>query len=191
MSDLNLTNKISDTITNIFKKIENTKFYIGSFTIVSSIIGLTGIYINYCNLYKIKTLEKQIKYSENVLKYNIEINRKQYQMIYNNLIEQLKNELQLSRKFLEQILEFQYSKPEILLSSITTPFSPIKFILPSEKNSLSNPISDTNNSNNNNNINNSNNNSNDDDYDELENECYDSIPMSNLKKNTGLNWFFK
>jgi len=185
MSDFILMNKISDTITNIFKKIENTNFYIGSFSIVSSIIGLTGIYINYCNLYKIKTLEKQIKCSKNVLKYNIEINRKQYQMIYNKLIEQLKNELQLSRKFLEQILEFQYSKPEILLSSITTPFSPIKFVLPSEKKCLSNPVSDTNNSNNNSN------NNNDDDYDELENECYDSIPMNNLKKNIGLNWFFK
>ena len=174
MSDLNLTNKISDTITNIFKKIENTKFYIGSFTIVSSIIGLTGIYINYRNLYKIKTLEKQIKCSENVLKYNIEINRKQYQMIYNKLIEQLKNELQLSRNFLEQNVKFQYSKPETL-SSTKIPFSPIKFVLPSENNSLSNTNSN-----------------NSDDYYELENECYDSIPMNNnLKKNIGLNWFFK
>lgn len=176
MSDLNLTNKISDTITNIFKKIENTKFYIGSFTIVSSIIGLTGIYINYCNLYKIKTLEKQIKCSENVVKYNIEINRKQYQMIYNKLIEQLKNELQLSRNFLEQNVKFQYSKPETL-STTKIPFSPVKFVLPSENNNLSN--------NSNTNSNNS------DDYYDLENECYDSIPMNNLKKNTGLNWFFK
>lgn len=173
MSDLNLTNKISDTITNIFQKIENTKFYIGSFTIVSSIIGLTGIYINYCNLYKIKTLEKQIKCSENVLKYNIEINRKQYQMIYNKLIEQLKNELQLSRNFLEQNVKFQYSKPETL-SSTKIPFSPVKFVLPSENNNLSNTNSN-----------------NSDDYYDLENECYDSIPMNNLKKNTGLNWFFK
>jgi hypothetical protein len=55
---------------------------------------------------------------------------------------------------------------------------------------LSNRVVDTKN-NSSNNSNNNSNNSNDDDYDELENECYDSIPMSNLKKNTGLNWFFK
>ena len=94
-------------------------------------------------------------------------------MIYNKLIEQLKNELQLSRNFLEQNVKFQYSKPETL-SSTKIPFSPIKFILPYENNSLSNTNSN-----------------NSDDYDELENECYDSIPMSNLKKNIGINWFFK
>jgi hypothetical protein len=29
------------------------------------------------------------------------------------------------------------------------------------------------------------------DYDELMNECYDTIPLSNLKKNTSLSWLFK
>ena len=94
-------------------------------------------------------------------------------MIYNKLIEQLKNELQLSRNFLEQNVKFQYSKPETL-SSTKIPFSPVKFVLPSENNNLSNTNSN-----------------NSDDYYDLENECYDSIPMNNLKKNTGLNWFFK
>ena len=38
-------------------------------------------------------------------------------------VEQLKNELQLSRIFLEQNVKFQYSKPETL-SSTKIPFSP-------------------------------------------------------------------
>jgi len=29
------------------------------------------------------------------------------------------------------------------------------------------------------------------DYDELMNECYDTIPLNNVKKNTGLSWLFK
>jgi hypothetical protein len=31
----------------------------------------------------------------------------------------------------------------------------------------------------------------DKEYDELLNECYDAIPLNNLKKTTGLSWLFK
>jgi hypothetical protein len=31
----------------------------------------------------------------------------------------------------------------------------------------------------------------DTEYDELINECYDSIPLNNVKKHTGLSWLFK
>lgn len=191
MSDTNLTDKITETITNVFKKtqvfekIENIKFYINSFVIVSSIIGLTSIYINYCNLDRIKILEEEIKGTENVLKYNIEINRKQYQLVYNKLIEQLKNEVQISRKFLDQIREIQYSKPEMISASTSiSSFSPLKIVLPPENEDWINQNSDW--------INHIiDNKDNNNDYDELINECYDSIPLNNLKKKTGLNWFFK
>ena len=94
MSDSNLRDKISETIINVFKKTEvfekigkigKMQFYVNSFLIISSIIGLTNIYINYCNIDKIDNLEEKIKESENILKYNIKINRKQNQIIYNNM----------------------------------------------------------------------------------------------------------
>lgn len=192
MSDSNLTDKITETITNVFKKtqvfekVENIKFYINSFVIISSIIGLTSIYINYCNLDRIKTLEETIKGSENVLKYNIEINRKQYQLVYNELIEQLKNEVQISRKLLEQIIEIKNLKPEMISASTSiSSFSPLKIVLPGENDDWINQNDDWINH-----IIDKKDNSNDDD-DELISESYDSIPLNNLKKNTGLNWFFK
>lgn len=179
MTYLNLTDKISETITKtkVFEKMEKIQFYFSSFVIISSIIGLTSIYINYCNLDKIKNLEDKIKSSENVLKYNIEISRKQYQIIYNKLIEQLKNELEISSKLIYEINKLQNSKPEVVSTTTSmSSFSPLKIILPEEKDDWNNyiikqeikEIQDN----------------------ELLNECYDSIPMNDVKKNTALSWFF-
>lgn len=191
MSDSNLTDKISDTITNAFKKTEvfekigKIEIYVRSFVIISSIIGVTSIYMNYYNFDKIKRLEEKLEGTENVLKYNIEINRKQTTISYNKLIEQLKNDTSISidtqQKITEKILEIkgliQNSKRDVISASTSvTNFSPIKSI-----NSM-------------------------DDWkhniieqdevkiyedDELMNECYDSIPLNNIKKNTGLSWLFK
>jgi len=191
MSDSNLIEKLSETITNtlkkteVFEKIGKIEFYIGSFVILSSIIGLTNIYMNYHTTNKIKQLEEKLEGSENVLKYNIEINRKQLAICYNKIIEQLKNETSASidtqQKITEKLMEIkvlmQNSKKDVISASTSvTSFSPIKSV-----NSM-------------------------DDWkhniieqeefkkcedDELINECYDSIPLNNLKKNTGLSWLFK
>ena len=185
MSDSNLRDKISETIINVFKKTEvfekigkigKMQFYVNSFLIISSIIGLTNIYINYCNIDKIDNLEEKIKESENILKYNIKINRKQNQIIYNNLINELKNEVELTSKLFNQIKESKMYKPEMISASTSiSSFSPIKIILPPENNDCDNniimqkEIEDN----------------------ELLNESYDSIPMNNLKKNTSLIWLFR
>jgi hypothetical protein len=191
MSESNLTDKISETITNVFKKtevfekIERIQIYISSFVIVSSIIGLTGIYLNYYNTDKIKRLEDKLKVTENILKYNIEINRKQNQIIYNKLIEQLKNEVQTSSNLINMIKEAQCFKPEMISASTSiSSFSPLKITIPIETDDWINQNDDWINH-----IIDKKDNSNDDD--ELISECYDSIPLNNLKKNTGLNWFFK
>ena len=180
MSDSNLRDKISETIINVFKKTEvfekigkigKMQFYVNSFLIISSIIGLTNIYINYCNIDKIDNLEEKIKESENILKYNIKINRKQNQIIYNNLINELKNEVELTSKLFNQIKESKIYKPEMI--SASTSISSFSQNLPPENHDIY--VIDKKNN----------------DDDELINECYDSIPLNNLKKNTGLNWFLK
>ena len=85
MSDPNLTDKFVENINNalkktkIFEKMETTYFCINSFIVISSIIGLTSIYINYYNLDKIKHLEEKIKD-------NIEINQKQNQTVMLRLL---------------------------------------------------------------------------------------------------------
>jgi len=183
MSDSNLRDKISETIINVFKKtevfekigkMEKIQFYVNSFLIVSSIIGLTNIYINYCNIDKIENLEEKIKECENNLKCNIKINRKQNQIIYNNLINELKNEVELTSKLFNEIKELKLYKPEMISASTSiSTFSPLKIILPPENNDCDNHIMHK-----------------EIEDNELLNESYDSIPMNNLKKNTGLIWLF-
>lgn len=191
MSDLNLTDKVSETITNIFKKtevfekIENIQFYLNSFVVISSIIGITSIYINYCNLDKIKCLEYKIKETEKILNYNIKINRKQNQIIYNKLIDELKKQVEISSKLISKITETQSFKPEMISASTSiTSFSPLKITMPIETDDIVNQNDDWVNQNDykNNNI---------DSDDELIKECYDSIPMNNAKKYISLNWLFK
>ena len=149
------------------------QFYINSFAIISSIIGLTSIYINYCNLDKIKNLEIKINESEKVLEDNIKINRKQNQIIYNKFIELFKNEAKSKSMLIDQINELQNSKPELVSAATSmTSFSPVKIILPEEKDDWYNNIEQEEVQDN-----------------ELLNECYDSIPMNNFKKYPALNWF--
>ena len=191
MSDSNLTDKVSEAIANVFKKpevfekIDKVIICFCTFVISSSIIGLTNIYINYCNSERLKRLEEKLEGSENVLKYNIEINRKKNAICYNKIIEQLKNDISVSidtqQKITEKLLEIkglmQYTKKEFISASTSVDtFSPIKSfnsmddlkhnIIEQEEPKIY-------------------------EDDELMNECYDSIPLNNIKKNTGLSWLFK
>ena len=67
MSDSNLSDKFSESLIKLFKKIqilekiENIRFNIYSFFMISSIIGLTSICINYYSVDKFKRLEEKIK----------------------------------------------------------------------------------------------------------------------------------
>jgi hypothetical protein len=183
MSDSNLTEKISEAITNTFKKTKifekfgKIEFYVGSFIVISSIISLTNIYVNYCNANNIKKLEDKIDWNKFILKFNIEMNRKQNALYYNKIIKQARNDTALSietqHKIIEKIMEIeillQNSKKEAILTSTSaSDHLPIKSIDSIDgwgediiKQEDVNEMEDN----------------------ELLNECYDSIPLNNLKKN--------
>ena len=189
-SNANLTEKISETLTHVFKKtklfekIGKIEIYISSFFIVSSIISLTSIYMNYHNIDRIKWLANKIEGSENKLKYNIEINRQQNLLYYNKLIKNVKNNTELLNntqdKIIQKIDEFEFllqnSKKELISESTSmSDFTSIKSVkLVKSVDSIDgwreNIIQE-------------------DDVKEMEdnellNECYDSIPLNNIKKNT-------
>jgi hypothetical protein len=180
-SNPNLTEKISETITNAFKrtkvfeKIGKIEIYIGSFIVVSSIVSLTNIYMHYCNMDRIKKLEEQIEGCKNVLKHNIEINRQENALRDHKIVKHIKDATTLSvdgqQKITEKIIDLKLllqNSKKYLVSESTSMygFSPFKsidsidgwkeYIVKQED------IED----------------------DELLNECYDSIPLNNLKKNT-------
>jgi hypothetical protein len=198
MSDINVTDKISETITSAFKKTEvfekfgKIQFYINSFLIVTTIIGVTSISINLLTRHEISDIKEQIEGNEKVLKYHIDINRKR------NLIEHcnLKSEILILNKQMALLLENQekiissleemkliknsdehrlsinISKIDCMSASTSmNTFSPIKIPLILETNNGADDLKDQ-------------------EYDELLNECYDAIPLNNLKKTTGLSWLF-
>jgi hypothetical protein len=214
MSDLNpnLTQKISETITNafkktkIFEKIGKIEKYVVSFIIVSSIFTLTGIYMNYSNTDKIKKLEEKIEGSENVLRHDIEINRIQNSICNHTNVKYLKDlktiSLDTQEKVIQNIMEIkmllQNSKKEVISrgTSISS-LSQVESIdsINDWKDNMSDceNMNECENKNEHDSINELENiidleNINDLEDNELLNECYDSIPLNNLKKNTS-SWF--
>ena len=190
MSDNNLTEKISETITNAFKKtkvfekIGKIEIYITSFIAVSTIISLTNMYINYCNMDRIQLLEDKLEGSENVLKHNIEINRQQNVLFHHKIINHIKEGTDISvyscktiiEKMMDMKLLLQNSKKDVISKSTSVsdlntikPFKSIASIdsIDGWKENVIHQeyVKDM-------------------EDDELLNECYDSIPLNNLKKNT-------
>jgi len=197
MSEINLTDRISETITNTFKKthlfekFEKVQLYVNSFLIITTIIGVTTIYMNTLTNKNIHTIKEELQENQNILKYNIEINSKR------NLIEHcnLKSEFLIINKQLSLLLENQekiinhleemklikiseqnklsknLSKIDCISASASmTTFPPIKNPSVLDEN-IASDITDDNK---------------DKEYD----KCYDAIPFNNLKK-TGLSWLFK
>jgi hypothetical protein len=202
MSENNIADKMSETITNViknskvFEKIGKIELCISSFLLITTIVGVTSISMNIINGCKIDNIKKDIQESDIILKYQIEDGRKR------NLIEHcsLKSEILIISKQMSLILENQekllnkleeiafikklddhklsinISNMDCLSSaSLTNNFSPIKIPTLLDE-SLTNIVADD---------------IKDQEYDELLNECYDAIPLNNLKKNTGLSWIFK
>jgi hypothetical protein len=183
--------KIGIMISNMFQKVDRMEFYVGSSFAILSIVGITSIYIQYLQFSKIKKIEEQL--------YNIELLKqkdKQYNnILHSKLINQLKNEfsnfakvhftnmIDVNQRLIEKASELVYissnCKKDTLSSSTSmSTFSPIKVF--EESNVIEQEV-----------FYESNDFKYDNEDDELLNECYDSIPLNNLKKNTGLSWLFK
>ena len=187
MAKTDLSENLSDMVTKalkkeVFEKILKIEFYVGSFVLISSVMGLTCIYMNFSNSNNIDTIKQDIDGSERVLKYNIEINRKQNSLQYDNLksdffmlnkkVSELIEQHQSMINQLEEIKSIKKPEEYMICNRISTStsmssFSPIKIT-----NTIFEDVRDN-------------------EYDELLNECYDTIPLNNLKKNTGLSWIFK
>ena len=94
-----LPDKLSECINNFFKKpevfnkIEKVQFYIGSFVLISSIIGITGILLNYSNSNEINKLNKKIKDTELSIKDNVTLSRTLILNLTENKINQLKDKM--------------------------------------------------------------------------------------------------
>jgi hypothetical protein len=184
MSETNITEKITNSISDVFKKtkifekIQRFEFYIGSFVFISSIIGITGIGINYYNndlinkkldkLYNNKELNEIKELKElNVIKELNEI--KEILNENKNKVTEIRNEyiilFERQQKILEEILNINCYRENNSRESILPDEIPIN-----NTELISEPD------------------------DELIDECYDSIPLSNAKKVPSIKnliWFNK
>lgn len=189
MSDSNLTNKISETITGVFKKtkifekMEKMQFLVGTFVMITSIIGITSIYMNYSNSNKIYQISYLISENQETISNlnNVECIIKKLE----NKIVQLEFKIDIllgnQKNIMNDIKNLPIYKIQkihgINVSTSTSAFSPIKTncnmnIFYENKEILVNEkINDV-------------------DDNELLDECYDSIPLNNIKT-TGLSWLFK
>jgi hypothetical protein len=109
MTQANLTENISEMVskalkkTEVFEKILKIEFYVGSFVLVSSIMGLTCMYMNFSNSNYMASIRNDIKESEDVMKYNIEMNRKDNSIQYDNL----KSDFFILNNKLSELIEHQ------------------------------------------------------------------------------------
>lgn len=210
MGDSYIGDKLPETIANFLKrskvieKIDKMKFYITSFVILSSFLGITNFFINYSNSQRITLLEKQ---KENIIETIENHNNECVNRVINRIDELEKTLLDNQKKIhiilferqdklfeqQEKILNnidllSQKKKIEIINVSTSTSFetlntidklNPVEKLTPVDKlNKSPDPILKSKENK-------------DEEDNELINECYDYIPLNNIKKTTGLNWIFK
>lgn len=195
MTETRLTEKISESITSVFKKSEvfekweKTQIYVTSFLFISSIVSLTSIYLNYINAKDLYNIRLGMAENETTLESIIRVNH------IHSLNEhcKLKSEISTLGKQFSEIIENQkiiinhleeiknrYDVNSVIQTDTKSSNTSINSFSPNKVPSLviecTLDISEDNK---------------EQDYDELLNECYDSIPLNNIKKNTNLSWLFK
>lgn len=174
MSDSNLTNKISETITGVFKKtkifekMEKIQFLVGTFVVVTSIIGITSIYMNYLNSSKICQISENQENISNIIEIKDIAQIKKLENIINQLDLKIHILLENQNNMINDIKNlpvYNIQKIQgIHVSTSTSSFSPDKCLTIKKINDV--------------------------DDNELLDECYDSIPLNKIKT-TGLTWLFK
>jgi hypothetical protein len=187
MSESNLAEKITDTIvvkianlideTKIFEKIADIGtsigIYIVALTLFPSIIGITNIAIHYSSNNKNNKLLHDNKAE---ISRSIDINRSICVRLIEMRISELENRLSFilenQQICLNEIKKMHIKNHNSL--SRSTSISGFPCILDNEYQKL-NYVLDEKESRGD---------------DELLNECYDSLPLSNFKKNTSLTWLF-
>lgn len=167
--------KIGIFISNMIRKTDRIEFYIGSSFAILSIVGITSIYIHYLQFSKIKQLECKLNDIELLHK-----NNTQYVDLFkSDTMIQFKNDLlhitDIHQKLVEKISQLTslQNKDTISTSTSMTTFTPNTTIDNSDPPMLYDPTINC-----------------DEEDNELLNECYDAIPLNNVKKNTKLNWLY-
>jgi uncharacterized coiled-coil protein SlyX len=195
MSDTNLSEKISETIsiafkkTKVFEKMGRMQFLFGTFVIITSFIGITNMYMSYLNLTKMNEafikksnsneslhkLENKIEELEKIIGENIHVIEKTNDNIKNLecKIHNLEEKITIYQHSLNEIKDSVQIKIE--KNTTMTSFSQTEDLEIKLGHSKCNEESKYNLEEDN----------------ELINECYDNIPLNNAKKMTGFNWFCK
>ncbi len=188
MSDDNLSSQISESIlkvfkqTKLFEKFNKLNNYIETVIIISSILGLINLGINITNLYiSLKNKSDLLDIQINIISITNKLStfEKIIEHTKNTTYNYLNNQKEIMYNIMDIKTLLENSKKDVISSTISiNSFSPVNSV---------NLINDLNY----NVMNHKEFKRNENDDDELLDECYDIIPLNNLKKNTGLSWLFK
>jgi hypothetical protein len=181
MSDLNLTEKISEAFTNVIKKtkafdkLDKIKFYLGSFVLISSIVSVTNLFIHYSIINRISQNRENINKNKNEIFYKMEVKQIEILSAVNNMLNEHQDKmislLEKHQKSLDEMKKIQFIDIE-KKESITTNTSISSLSIDLYQQNITEQ-KETN------------------EDDELINECYDLIPLNNNKKFTGIkSWLF-
>ena len=190
MSESNLAEKITDTIGEklaslidkyeIFEKIgivtASIGVYIGACTLFTSIIGITNIAIHYSNITSNNKNNKLLNEKISKIPESIEINRSICVRLIEMRLNELQNKLYIileNQQFCLNEIKKLHIKNHNSLSRSTS-ISGFPFILDNECQKFNYVLDEKESKGD----------------DEMLNECYDSLPLNNFKKNTALNWLF-
>ena len=191
MADISVTDKLIENISNslkktgVFEKISKIQFYTGTFLLFSSIIGISCVYMNYFNIYYTNCIEGQIDSKVSELENMIGLSCKCNKIEHNktkdeivNLDKKITKLLENQHKIILKLEELNVIKSVDEINKPLSTCSSNSAFTPVKKNEMSPNNYETKCD------------DKDDEYDELLNECYDIMPLNNVKKNTGLSWLF-
>lgn len=200
MTDSNLTEKMSLSITKAFKKtdffekFERMRFYTYSFIVFSSIIGISGLVMHYLNtnamIENFNNLNRAKKDISNDIDLKNDLLNKKLEEKINELENKILALLNEQTVMLNDVANLSIVEKKEVVSRATSVSSFISELAPKKNESmvsdegwhLSEKDESLDNVNYVNDVNND---------DEIMNECYDSIPLNNFKKVTGLKgWLF-
>lgn len=177
MSDLNLTDAFTNVIkkNKFFEKLDKIQFYVGSFVLFSSIIGITSLFIHHSNINIIYENRQIINKNKNEIMKNMEVKHSEILSVMNNMLYNYENKLVALLENQQKSLDEIKNSPLVNIGrkeniSRNVSISSLTDSLINNNNEHENEVHVEDN--------------------ELINECYDIIPLNNNKKITGINWLF-
>ena len=153
---------------NPISSVNSAEFRIGALLTIAIVIGIANIQLSYSNALQLMRLEEQTNGIENVLQYKMDVNQKLNQLQCNHIEKCVVENASNMQKIVTDALTHNVLIVEKPHYDEPVDINDFNGVSETKQEPIINAREE----------------------DELLNECYDSIPLNNLKKNTSISWLF-